>query len=93
MSWLTRLFGGTSTNEFTSSTLFEENCPSINPANGLPMVNCAIDIEGNPYGTDLSSDDAYINDSMSSSINSNDDWLNDSFSNDDNWSSNSWDNP
>lgn len=91
MSWLTRLFGGTSTNEYTNSTLFEENCPSINPANGLPMVNCAIDIEGNPYGTDSSSDDAFINNSMSTSIDSNDDWMNDSFINDDNWSSNSWD--
>ncbi|MBD3766727.1 MAG: hypothetical protein IE928_02100 [Gammaproteobacteria bacterium] len=81
MSWLTRLFGGTATHEYTNSTLFEENCPRINPANGLPMVNCAIDIEGNPYGTDSSSDDTFINDSMSTSIDSNDD----------NWSSNSWD--
>lgn len=27
--------------------------PSVNPANGLPMVG-AVDVMGNPYGTDLS---------------------------------------
>lgn len=30
-----------------------DNSPSINPANGLPMVGM-VDIEGNPYGTDSS---------------------------------------
>lgn len=25
---------------------------SINPANGLPMLNSALDVAGNPYGSD-----------------------------------------
>ena len=30
-----------------------DSCSSINPANGLPMIeNSCIDIEGNPFGTD-----------------------------------------
>ena len=32
----------------------DRNCPSINPGSGLPMTGCHMDIEGNPYGTDLS---------------------------------------
>ncbi|MFM9978516.1 MAG: hypothetical protein ACKVOP_10795 [Sphingomonadaceae bacterium] len=27
--------------------------PSINPATGLPMMNSSIDVQGNPFGTDL----------------------------------------
>lgn len=45
--------------DITSSTDFMEdsygNDLSINPANGLPMVG-AIDVEGNPFGTDMSHD-------------------------------------
>lgn len=34
-------------------TAFEIKTPSINPANGLPMLEGgAIDIHGNPFGTD-----------------------------------------
>lgn len=29
--------------------------PAVNPANGLPMMNEAFDIHGNPYGFDLHS--------------------------------------
>jgi len=34
---------------------------TINPANGLPMINGSegLDIEGNPYGTDSSHDDSF----------------------------------
>ena len=46
----------------------------INPANGLPMIDDVIDINGNPYGTD---DDLFSNDD---DLFSNDDDL---FSNDD----------
>lgn len=34
--------------------------PEINPANGLPMVG-GVDVEGNPYGSDLSSLGSHIN--------------------------------
>lgn len=46
-----------------SDDLFEDDmdCPEINPANGLPMVGCSVDIEGNPYGTDFSHDDMFNN--------------------------------
>lgn len=37
-----------------SSNLLNDD--DINPANGLPMIGC-VDIEGNPYGTDLNDDD------------------------------------
>ena len=41
----------------SSSSMFDDsftdNSPSINPANGLPMVGC-VDICGNAYGTDSS---------------------------------------
>jgi hypothetical protein len=30
----------------------DDDCPSINPATGLPMLNCTVDIEGNAYGMD-----------------------------------------
>jgi len=30
-----------------------------NPANGLPMIDSSIDIEGNIYGTDLNNDDLF----------------------------------
>ncbi|WP_294945733.1 hypothetical protein [Sulfurivirga sp.] len=28
-------------------------CPSVNPATGLPMADCSVDVGGNPFGTDL----------------------------------------
>lgn len=37
-----------------SSNLLDDD--DINPANGLPMIG-DVDIEGNPYGTDLNDDD------------------------------------
>lgn len=43
-----------------SDSIFEDDlCPGINPANGLPMVGCSVDIEGNLYGTDFSHDDMF----------------------------------
>lgn len=51
--------GAMNMTETTSSIDFiedsYENDFTINPANGLPMIG-AIDIEGNPYGTDMSYD-------------------------------------
>ncbi|MCH9742405.1 MAG: hypothetical protein K0U21_04245 [Proteobacteria bacterium] len=29
----------------------QPDCPNINPASGLPMMSCSLDVEGNPYGT------------------------------------------
>lgn len=52
------------------STIFglkNDTSNDINPANGLPMLNDSIDIEGNPYGTDLSHD--HFHDSSSSMFN------------------------
>lgn len=35
--------------------------PSVNPATGLPMLDRAVDVAGNPYGTDLHRhDDAVV---------------------------------
>lgn len=44
----------------------EMRCPSVNPATGLPMMGCAMDVEGNPYGTDLHHDDPF--DSLGSGL-------------------------
>lgn len=67
----------------------DNHCPSVNPANGLPMMNCSFDIEGNAYGTDSddywesSSDSWDYSDSFDDSFSSFDD---DSFSSfDDDW--------
>ena len=60
----------------------------INPATGLPMIGgCGgVDVEGNPYGTDIN--DTFGNDDWSSSSPSDDSFS--SFDND--WSSSSsWD--
>lgn len=66
-----------------------DDCPSFNPASGLPMIGCAVDIEGNPYGTDLhnSGSDAHNFSSLDedfssgySSFNDYDDSFTDSFS-------------
>lgn len=44
-------------NDFSFSDIEHEDiCPSVNPANGMPMANCSIDVMGNPYGTDSSFD-------------------------------------
>ncbi len=59
---------GTGIDDDFSSTLgandlFEDevHCPRVNPANGLPMLGCSVDIDGNPYGTDFSHDDMIDN--------------------------------
>ena len=31
---------------------FNEPLHSVNPANGLPMLNDTVDVAGNPFGTD-----------------------------------------
>lgn len=63
MKWLYPLLGSNipdhnaqndhNTHTFKTDPLDKPICPEINPANGLPMINCSIDIHGNPYGTDL----------------------------------------
>jgi hypothetical protein len=92
MSWLSNLFSGFLSHDSTSS-LSQPHCPSVNPATGLPMANCSIDVEGNPYGTSSMEDE-----DLSPSINllNQDDFddTNDMFnswSDDDNWASHSWD--
>ena len=46
----------------------DEKCNhDINPASGLPMIDCAIDVEGNLFGTDDSlfeNDDIFSNDDL-----------------------------
>ena len=37
--------------------------PSVNPANGLPMVG-AVDIEGNPFGTDAHDNGVTVTDAI-----------------------------
>jgi len=37
---------------------------NINPANGLPMINDTIDIEGNVFGTDSSDTEIFSNNDM-----------------------------
>lgn len=93
MSWLSNLFPSFLSHD-TASDINQLHCPSVNPATGLPMANCSIDVAGNPYGTSFMSDD-YLN----TSNNVMDDVVfndpNDSFnswSDDDSWGSNSWDN-
>ncbi len=44
---------------------------TINPANGLPMMG-AVDIEGNPYGTDFSHDDSFTDNCMNDTFSSTD---------------------
>ncbi len=53
----------------------------VNPTNGLPMINDSIDVNGNPYGTDLndfyssfSSQDNFSNFDDNSSFASQDDF-------------------
>lgn len=84
-----------SDHSLTDVGIHNDHCPSINPANGLPMVGCAIDIEGNPYGMDDSSsfDDlsgSYEDDMVDSFFNNS--WSSDSFDSgfDDSWSSDSF---
>ena len=66
--WFSGLFSTSSDSSSTPvvSTDWESSSCRINPATGLPMVGgCGgVDVQGNPYGTDLHSDD----DSSSSSI-------------------------
>lgn len=67
MGFFSNLFGFNSTTDLTpdttsdvatdstsNSTFNDFSMSDINPANGLPMVG-AVDIEGNPYGTDSDS--------------------------------------
>ena len=81
MEWFKNLFNFTS--ESTTSI-----CPSINPANGLPMIEeSCIDIEGNPYGTS-----SFFEESISQF--DDDNFFTSSFDSfsDDSWNSdNSWD--
>ncbi len=60
MSLFSTFFGGL----FSSSSNNTIDCPTINPASGLPMMDCSIDIEGNPYGTDLSDDYSVSTDNL-----------------------------
>ena len=93
MSWLSNIFPSFFSHDSTSS-LSQPHCPSVNPATGLPMANCSIDVAGNPYGTS-SMNDEYL--STSSNV-MDDDIFNDtndsfnSWSDDDSWGSSSWDN-
>lgn len=51
---------GSSSGEADIDSSFDDNAdhsPSINPANGMPMLpGGAVDVLGNPYGTDTSQD-------------------------------------
>lgn len=91
MSWLSNLFPSFFSHDSTNS-LNQQHCPNVNPATGLPMANCSIDVAGNPYGTS-SMNDEYL--STSSTV-MDDDVFNDtndpfnSWSDDDSWGSNSW---
>ena len=56
--WLGSLFDDADATYSTMGTcesMYPMNDAAINPANGLPMIG-AIDIEGNPYGTNFSHD-------------------------------------
>ncbi len=86
MSLLSTLFGGLFGNSSNGIT----DCPTINPASGLPIMNCSVDVEGNPYGTNMSD---YDHNLTTNSL-FNDDNHNISLFDDDSWSSsssNSWD--
>lgn len=48
MSLFNWFFGGASSSECGPVS-------GTNPANGLPMVDCSVDVAGNPYGFDLNS--------------------------------------
>lgn len=61
--------------------------PGINPATGLPMLDGAIDVAGNPYG--CGSDDSLGSGISSSSLD--DHWQTSSFDSDFGSSSSSWD--
>jgi hypothetical protein len=42
----------------TSTSPHEDSCFGINPATGLPIVGCShLDVQGNPYGINLSQHD------------------------------------
>lgn len=79
-SWITNIF-----NTDNDARTIDDRAighPSINPANGLPMIG-SVDVEGNPYGTDYSHQNqssSGLDDIFSSS---------NSFSHDDTWSSSS----
>lgn len=61
--------------------------PSVNPATGLPMMGGAVDVGGNPYGTDLRREDNMA--TMSGgAIDHHHDYAGSPTSND--WSSSSW---
>jgi|GEM_PF-5283322 len=57
------IFSSLFSDDLTSSSLSSicDDSFAINPANGMPMVGgeCGIDIEGNPFGTDFSHNDAF----------------------------------
>ena len=56
---------------------------SINPANGLPMINDTIDIEGNIFGTDSSDTEIFSNDDLFETSAFDDDLFDTSLFNDD----------
>ncbi|MEJ5299688.1 MAG: hypothetical protein WHS38_01730 [Thermodesulforhabdaceae bacterium] len=60
--------------------------PIVNPATGLPMISGTggVDVEGNPYGFDLSHDNTFDTESNSDYINSG---FYDPFGNDDGFNS------
>ena len=49
-TWFSSIFNTESVNW---SAPAQNDPPSINPANGMPMANESIDVMGNPFGTDL----------------------------------------
>lgn len=75
-SWLGGLFDeGSVGGGSVSEPVTDENV--VNPANGLPMIGGmgGVDVEGNPYGTDFTSNDS-LSSGMDDSFSSfgSDDW-------------------
>lgn len=84
MSFWNLCFGWLNGGDDASSSACGDS--EINPANGLPMMGC-VDIEGNPYGTDMSHD--WHNDDLFNTGSLSDDSWSSGFS-DDSWASSSW---
>ncbi len=60
--------------EIGSAAVSEQSCPAVNPATGLPMVDCSMDVAGNPFGTGEDSiqsgwSDGLFSDAFSDSLN------------------------
>jgi len=61
-SWLEQLWSGVGNDVPTaSSPRSSSDLPDVNPATGLPMPSgtCGLDIQGNPFGADLSHQDTF----------------------------------